>query len=152
MILSKTPCGLSPPSPVPFWTILLESPAAEQHPKNMKKWTPKPEKIDVRGGLGGSGGGLAGDLAPSWLQVAFGSRFGHFWLALEGPSRSQDGPKRRQEEPSWGQDGGMLRPRGAKKHPRGATWRHVGSFLANLGGIFGTSCRKGCKAKNLEKL
>ena len=33
--LSKTPCGLSPPSPVPFWTILLESPAAEQHAKNV---------------------------------------------------------------------------------------------------------------------
>ena len=36
LTISKTPCGLAPPSPVPLWTILLESPAAERHGKNMK--------------------------------------------------------------------------------------------------------------------
>ena len=111
--------------------------------KKHEKLTPKPKKNRLPGGSGGSGGGLGGDLGPSWLQVAFGSRFGHFWAALEGPRWSQDGPKRRQDEPSCGQIGGMLRPRGVKMAQEGAKmaiWRSFGelswAFCEFLGAIF----------------
>ena len=56
---------------------------------------------EEQGWAGRVWGGLGGDLGPSWLQVAFGSRFGHFLAALEGPRWSQDGSKMRQDEPSW---------------------------------------------------
>ena len=98
---------------------------------------------EEQGWAGRVWGGLGGDLGPSWLQVAFGSRFGHFWPALEGPRWSQDGPKRRQDEPSWGQVGGILRPRGAKMAQEGAKiaiWRPFGelswAFFDVLGAIF----------------
>ena len=65
--ISKTPCGLSPPSPVPFWSILFESPAAEHHAKIVKNWFPNLRKIVIWRGLVGSGGGLGDDLGPFWL-------------------------------------------------------------------------------------
>ena len=110
-------------------------PRCGKAPEKHKKWTPNKRKIDVRGGLGGSGGGLGGDLGPSWLQVAFRSRFGHFWPALEEPRWSQDGPKRGQEEPSleasWKSRWPVLASSWASMLHFRAMLGHLGAKMAN---------------------
>ena len=111
-ILSKTPCGLSPPSPVPFRTILLESPAAEQRkngPPNLRKST-------------------SGLLAPScvWKPI---------WPFLAGPGRAKLEPRWAQKAPR----GAKLRPHWrdlAAKRRQEAPKR---SYLASRWEILGKS-------------
>ena len=116
-----------------FW-----QPSLEVGPESLQKSSPKPCKIKVRGGLGGSWGW---SWRLSWLKRLFEAvlaNFGPRWDTpfvgnLDqlgdnlGPSWGQDGPSWRQDGPSWGTTIGKLVPSCDKLGSKlGTCWAKLG--------------------------
>ena len=149
-VLSKTPCGLSPPSPVPFWTILLESPAAEQHPKNIKNGPPNLRKSRSGGVWKGPGavlGAILGHLGSKLRLQAALAIFGRAWMGQDGAKMSPKGAKRSQVGAKLAGSCGQDAPRSTQERllgaMLGASWPIWGAFLEYL-------AEKAAKQKTLK--